>query len=213
MKLFNSVFFRFFLVGLIAIGFMVWAYHIQNPGSSQPQLDVFGPLNDNGTEHTVADFSFIDQTGKTVTQKDFEGKIFVSDFFFATCEGICPIMSGEMQRVAEHFKNEQRLKFLSHTVKPEEDSVEVLAEYATLHNADPSQWHFVTGDKAQLYEMARKSYLVTISEGDGGPQDFVHTQFFALVDTKRRIRGYYDGTDSVEVNRLLTDIGILLQEK
>lgn len=213
MKIFQSVFYRFFIVGLIVLGFMYWGYRISNPpGKNDIVLPVFGPEGEDGKGHFISDFSFIDQEGKKITQEDFSGKIYVADFFFAKCEGICPIMGDQMERVYKKFSSNDRIRFLSHTVKPEEDSVSVLFEYAKLHGAEPSIWHFVTGKKSEIYNMARASYLVTVSEGDGGPQDFVHTQFFALVDPQRRIRGYYDGTDSLEVDKLLSDIDLLLAE-
>lgn len=213
MKLFQSVFVRFFIVGLITLGFMIYAYTILNPEKDETELlPVYGPRNEDSTDHKIASFSFIDQEGKKVTEEDVNGKIYIADFFFTTCQGICPIMSGQMQRVYEHYKGDERIHFLSHSVKPVEDSVPVLAAYAKEHGADAKQWQFLTGDKKELYEMARKSYLVSVTEGNGGPEDFVHTQFFALVDPERRIRGFYDGTDSTEVNKLIDDIHVLLGE-
>ncbi len=192
---------------------MYWGYRISNPPRpKEAVLPVFGPPGDDNKGHFISDFSFTDQTGKEITQEDFRGKIYVTDFFFTRCEGICPVMSNQMERVYEKYSMDDRVRFLSHSVKPEEDSVVVLAEYAKQHGANPEIWHFVTGDKAALYAMARESYLVTVSEGDGGPEDMVHTQFFALVDPQRRIRGYYDGTDSLEVDKLIADLEILLRE-
>jgi protein SCO1/2 len=198
------------IITMIAIG---WAYNIltteRHPEHSLP---VYGEKEDDSTEHKIADWKFTDQTGKIISQKDLDGKIYVADFFFTTCEGICPKMSTQMERVAERFKGTELIHFLSHTVKPGEDSISVLKEYADFHHADPKQWHFVTGDKKDIYEMARKSYLSAASEGDGGPNDFVHTQFFTLIDQERRIRGFYDGTDSTEVNKLIDDIYVLMNE-
>lgn len=214
MKLVESVFFRFFLVGLITLGFMVWAYYIMNPEMKQAALlPIYGQKNDDSTDHKIADFSFTDQNGKQITQQDVAGKIYVADFFFTTCQGICPIMTGQMQRVYNHFQGDSLILFLSHSVKPQEDSVPVLAAYAKKHGADSRQWHFLTGNKQELYEMARKSYLVSLTEGDGSAADFVHTQFFALVDPERRIRGFYDGTDSTDVTKLIEDIHVLEEEQ
>ena len=117
-----------------------------------------------------------------------------------------------MERVNEKFKDEPTVMFLSHSVNPEFDTPDILKEYAEHHHADANRWHFVTGDKKQIYDLARQSYLVIATAGDGGPDDFVHTQNFALVDKQKRIRGYYDGTDSTEVNKLIDDITILLKE-
>ena len=162
--------------------------------------------------HTVQDFRFTDQTGKTITQKDFAGTIYVTDFFFTTCPGICPRMTKQMERVYQKYRNNGQVKFLSHTVNPKADSVPVLSNYADMHGADARQWHFVTGDKKELYDMARYGYFVTATEGDGGESDFVHTEKFVLVDPEKRIRGYYDGTDSAKVDELMKDMDILMAE-
>jgi protein SCO1/2 len=162
--------------------------------------------------HTIQDFSFTDQTGKTITPKDFAGKIYVTDFFFTTCPGICPKMTKQMERVYAKYKDNGQVLFLSHTVNPKLDSVPVLAEYAELHQADARKWHFVTGDKKELYDMARYGYFVTATEGDGGESDFVHTEKFVLVDKDKRIRGYYNGTDSTDVDKLMIDMNLLLSE-
>ena len=163
--------------------------------------------------HTVQKFSFTDQTGKTITEKNFKGKIYVADFFFTTCQSICPIMTNQMKRVVDAYKKEPAVMFLSHTVYPEHDSVSVLAEYAKNQSADASRWHFVTGSKKELYDMARKSYLLSTDSGDGGKSDFVHTQMFALVDVNSHVRGFYNGTDSSDVNKLIADIDRLLKTK
>ena len=160
--------------------------------------------------HAVQDFNFLDQQGRSITQKDVAGKIYVTDFFFTTCKSICPVMTGQMKRVYDTYKNNMDVKFLSHTVDPETDSVSVLAAYAQAKNADPDKWYFLTGNKKELYEVARKGYYLDAEQGDGGPDDFIHTPNFALIDKERHIRGYYDGTDSAEVNRLINDIEILL---
>ncbi len=162
------------------------------------------------SNHKVGNFSFINHEGKTITQKDLAGKIYVVDYFFTTCHSICPVMTSQMLRIYDEFKNEDRVRFLSHTVDPEIDSVNILAEYAKAKNVDPNRWYFVTGDKKELYDMARQSYYLDAEEGDGGPDDFIHTPNFALIDENKFIRGYYDGTDSAQVNMLINDIKILL---
>jgi protein SCO1/2 len=141
-----------------------------------------------------------------------KGRIVVADFFFTTCPTICPKMSVQMARVQEAFKDEDRLLLLSHSVTPELDSVPVLAEYAERHGADPARWRFLTGDRKQIYDLARKSYFAVLDEGDGGPDDFVHTENFVLVDGKGRLRGFYDGTSPKDVDRLIADIPKLLAE-
>jgi len=162
--------------------------------------------------HTVPDFSFVNQNGDEISQKTVEGKTYVADFFFTTCKSICPVMSKEIMKLCKVLKSDTSVVFLSHTVDPETDSIPQLKNYAMAHNADSKQWHFMTGDKKQLYEMARTGYYVTATEGDGGAEDFVHTQNFVLVDKYKQIRGYYDGTDSLEMNKLLKDIDLLKAE-
>jgi protein SCO1/2 len=164
-------------------------------------------------DHTIADFSLINQQGRVVSQKDFEGKIYVADFFFATCPGICPIMSSNISKLQKEFASEPRVMFLSHSVTPVMDSVPVLAEYATRYEANPDVWMLTTGDKQHIYELARKSYFAVLDEGDGGVQDFIHTENFMLVDSQRRIRGYYDGTSDNDMRRLADEIKILLEEE
>jgi protein SCO1/2 len=159
--------------------------------------------------HTIPPFAFTNQKGKTITDKDVEGKIRVVDYFFSTCQSICPIMSNQLERV---YKERPEVLILSHTVDPETDTPEVLDAYATKHGAEASRWMFLTGTKPALYEQARKGYLLDAQEGNGGEEDFIHTQNFALVDQKGRIRGYYDGTDSNQVSLLITDIGFLINE-
>ncbi|MBK6985217.1 MAG: SCO family protein [Bacteroidetes bacterium] len=157
-------------------------------------------------------FLFINQYGENVTEETVKGKIYVTDFFFTTCQSICPIMSTELERVYKQFANRNDVLILSHTVSPEEDSVNVLMDYATLHGVKDKRWLFLTGDKKHLYDMARTSYLLNMEEGNGDEDDFIHTQNFALVDKENRLRGFYDGTDSIEVSRLITDMNLLLEE-
>jgi protein SCO1/2 len=161
----------------------------------------------------VGPFSFVDQTGTTVTQADFAGKIYITDFFFTTCQSICIPMGKNMSALAKTLKDKPDVLFLSHTVHPENDSVPVLAEYARLHQADPKQWHLVTGDKKSLYDMARFQYFIDATVGNGGPEDFLHSDKFTLVDKQSYIRGYYDGTLPSEMERLKKDITLLEEEE
>ncbi len=204
---------------IIAAGVFIYAIFIYDTEKPARYLPVFGEKSyesKNGkidtAYHTIQNFSFIDQDGKTVTQKDVDGSIYVTDFFFTTCHSICPIMSTQMERVYNKFYGNPEVKFLSHTVDPEIDTVEQLKSYALKHNADAQQWMFVTGDKTALYDVARTSYLLDAQQGDGGPDDFIHTQNFALIDKDKRIRGFYDGTDTSEINQLIKDIDLLLAE-
>ncbi len=163
--------------------------------------------------HSIAPFKFINQDGIYITEKNYEGKIYVADYFFTTCKSICPKMANELQRVQEKFQYTNGLvQILSHTVNPENDSVPVLKAYSEMIHADTKMWNFVTGDKKELYDMARYSYLVNAMTGDGGPDDFIHSEFFVLIDKEKHIRGIYDGTNIKEVNNLLDDIKVLIAE-
>ena len=162
--------------------------------------------------HSIPAFRFIDQDGRSVNQSVVKNKVYVADFFFTTCQTICPVMSKQLDRVYKAYSDNPQVMILSHTVDPETDSPEQLKKYALDLNANTSRWIFLTGEKADLYRQARTGYLLNADEGDGGHEDFIHTQNFALVDKKGRIRGFYDGTLTDEVDQLITDIGFLLQE-
>ncbi len=159
--------------------------------------------------HKVADFSLVNQNGETITQEDYKDKIYVADFFFTTCLTICPIMTKNMGEVQEAIKDDPNIMLLSHSVTPQIDTVAQLKRYALEKGVIDSKWNLVTGDKKQIYELARKSYLAVKNDGDGGPFDMIHTENFILVDKEKRIRGFYDGTDREEMDRLLSDIKIL----
>ncbi|GAB4131707.1 MAG: hypothetical protein Fur0041_02400 [Bacteroidia bacterium] len=196
-----------------------WYYFGDNKPSLR-SLPYYNPIHEGvrsqtapGDNHKVKDFKLLDQTGDTVTRKDFANTINVVDFFFTTCRGICPKMTSQMGRVYEKYKGNKEIKFLSHTVNPENDSVAVMAAFAKEHNIDNSQWYLLTGDKPQLYDLARTSYLISDTKGDGGKEDFVHSQNFTLVDKNGFIRGIYNGIDSADVDRLMIEIDILLKEK
>lgn len=159
--------------------------------------------------HTVADFSLINQNGDTITQADYADKIYIADFFFTTCPSICPIMTENMVYLQEQFAGDNQVFLLSHSVTPEIDSVAQLRRYADEKGVLDEKWNLVTGDKKQIYRLARKSYMAVKTDGDGGPYDMIHTENFILVDRKKRIRGTYDGTKREEMDRLLEDIEIL----
>lgn len=162
--------------------------------------------------HAIQPFSFINQFNDTVTEKVIENKIYVADFFFATCQSICPKMSSQLVHVQTAFKNDKDVLILSHTVNPSHDTVEVLNGYAQGYGAIKNKWHFLTGNKKALYDLARYSYLVNALEEDGSAEGFLHSELFILVDAQKRIRGFYDGTDSVAVVKLISDITLLKQE-
>ena len=163
--------------------------------------------------HTIADFSLINQNGKTVTQDTYNNKIYIADFFFTTCQTICPIMTDHMVILQNQLKLDPDVMLLSHTVTPEIDSVAQLKKYALNKGVLDSKWNLVTGDKKEIYQLARKSYLAVKSNSDGGEYDMIHTENFILIDQKKRIRGYYDGTLEEDIESLLNDIDILKQEQ
>lgn len=189
-------------------------------------------INDN-----LQDFSFINQNGKNITQRDIEGKVYVVEYFFTTCKGICPKMNANMRRVFDAYKDEPGFMILSHTCMPETDSVPVMKAYETKMltgklNTNPdgsykiindtnqipqtTNWQFLTGDKSSLYKMARQSYMIDNNKPDSTQlikDEFIHTQFFALVDKQQRLRGIYDGLQNTEIEKLITDIKGLLKEK
>ena len=196
------------------------AYFIQN---SEDQLPIYNPADINPSlvdesvrnvdhNHRIQTFSLINQLGDTITEKNFEGKIYVADFFFTRCMGICPKMTKQMDRAANELADEKEVMFLSHSVTPVSDSVPVLADYAELYGANPEQWMLVTGDKKEIYDLARKFYFAVTTEGTGDSTDFIHTENFVLIDKEKRIRGFYDGTLSTDVDQLIDDIRTLQKE-
>ncbi len=200
------------LVPAAFIGFYFYGKKEQKPIRT---LAYFGPKNTKIKDtlyHTIPPFFFINQYGNKVTENEVKGKIYVTDFFFTTCKSICPIMSNELERVYKKFNSRNDFLILSHTVDPETDSIRQLLEYSKFHGVKDDKWWFVTGEKKHLYELARKGYLLNAEEGNGGEEDFIHTQNFALIDKERHIRGFYDGTDSIEINRMIIDINILFDE-
>ena len=184
---------------------------IYNPADVNPEL-VDSTIQYKSKYHTIADFSFINQNGDTITQKNYEGKIYVADFFFTTCGSICPKMSTNLADVQKAVLNNPKVMLLSHTVFPEVDSVSVLKAYAVKYGVVDSKWNLVTGDKKEIYTMARKSYLAVKLGRPDQLYDMVHTENFVLVDQKRRVRGFYDGTKKEDITRLLEDIDFLSKE-
>lgn len=162
--------------------------------------------------HKIAPFSLTNQNGATITQKAYENKIYVADFFFTTCPTICPKMTANMGLLQEALKENDQVGLLSFSVTPQIDSVAQLKKYALEKGVIDSKWNLLTGDKKQIYELARKSYLAVKNDGDVGPHDMIHTENFVLVDPEKRIRGFYDGTDTVAMETLLSDIELLQQE-
>ena len=163
--------------------------------------------------HKIDNFSLINQNNEIITNENYDGKIYIADFFFTTCPGICPIMKENMIVLQDEFINDDDVLLLSHTVTPEIDSVHVLKKYSLDKGVVDSKWNMVTGDKKQIYNLARKSYLVAEDIESPTQYDMIHTENFVLVDSKRRIRGFYDGTDNDVMDNLISDIKILKKEE
>ncbi|MEC4048089.1 SCO family protein [Flavobacterium sp. SUN046] len=193
---------------------------IYNPSDVNPEM-VDSTIQFIARDHTIADFKFTNQNGKTITQKDYEGKIYVADFFFTTCGSICPKMTNNMVWLQDHLKNNPKVLLLSHSVTPDIDSVPVLKQYALKKGVIDSKWNLVTGNKKDIYYIARQSYLAVKTGKPSEMYDMVHTENFVLVDAKRRIRGFYDGTNLdgptepgiKNVKQLLEDINWLSAEE
>ena len=184
---------------------------IFNPADVNPKL-VASELLHVRRNHTVGDFKLINQNGETVTQENYKDKIYIADFFFTRCLTICPVMTNNMALLQQEFLKDDEIMFLSHSVTPVMDSVPVLRAYADTKGVVDEKWNITTGPKKHIYNLARKSYFAVLDEGDGGLQDFIHTENFILVDKKRQLRGFYDGTDSEDMQRLIQDIKILKKE-
>lgn len=186
-----------------------------NKPAHQLLLPVYGAknaMNGDTVYHTIGSFALTNQYGESITEKNMAGKTVVANFFFATCQSICPQMSKNMIEVQKTFENDDSLLILSHSVNPLHDTVEVLNKYSIAYGAKKGKWHFLTGDKKTIYDLAKNSYLVNAVEDDGTPEGFLHSELFLLVDSKGRIRGMYDGTDMIQVKKLIEDIKTLKKE-
>ncbi|TVZ52871.1 SCO family protein [Dokdonia sp. Hel_I_53] len=184
-----------------------------------PQLPIYQPemvekslvdttLQDVKKYHRIADFELTNQNNKIITQDFYKDKIYVADFFFTTCQDICPIMTEHMVEIQNKLKDDPSVLLLSHTVIPEYDTPEILKAYAVEKGVDDTKWNLVTGPREQIYTLARKSYLA-VKDIPGEENEMVHTENFMLIDKKKQIRGYYDGTSSESIEQLLEDIEIL----
>ncbi len=162
--------------------------------------------------HRIPDFAFVNQLGDTVTQKNVEGKIYVTDFFFTTCPTICPVMKKQMVKVYDKFKGNDQVMILSHTIDPEHDTPQVLKTFAADLGIEGTQWQFLTGPKEKIYEIGQGSYLVTAKEDAEAEGGYIHSGAFILIDKEHRVRGMYDGTTEEGTEKLMKDIDILLSE-
>jgi protein SCO1/2 len=184
---------------------------IYQPGMVSEEL-VDSTIQHKMKYHTIADFSLINQNGETITEETYKDKIYVADFFFTTCPTICPIMTDHMYQIQKEIINDDDVMLLSHSVTPKIDSVPQLKKYAKEKGVIDRKWNLVTGDKKQIYELARKSYLAVKTQGNGDEYDMIHTENFMLIDKKRQIRGFYDGTNPEDIDQLLEDIETLKSE-
>ena len=220
MELFSkSILLRIAIIGVISIIGILVIYPFMQPrrlkiyAPSDMNPDLVDPeLQKLGKKHTVRHFSLINQDGEKITENNYEGKIYVADFFFTTCKSICIHTSEQMKRLQDKFIDDEEIMLLSHTVNPEIDNIETLKEYAIKKGALSSKWNLVTGDKSEIYSLARRSYFAATSQGYRGADDFIHTQNFVLVDKEKRLRGFYDGTNPREIDRLIRDIRTLKLE-
>ena len=203
----------FLIFAIIAVSIF---YSILKP---KPSLPIYQPAEVNAKlvdtsivhkikYHTISDFNLINQNGDTITQDFYNDKIYVADFFFTTCQSICPIMTKNMKEIQEKLINDKEILLLSHSVTPEIDSVVQLKKYAIANEINDHKWNLVTGDKKQIYNLARKSYLA-VEDSPLGDYDMIHTENFMLIDKNKQIRGFYNGTLDAEITRLLADIEIL----
>lgn len=214
-----------FLLVFIITGITL-TYFFTRP--KERKLPVINPIDINeelvdstmlriGYGHKIAPFFFRNQDGQLIGLKNLKSKVFVAEYFFTSCKTICPVMTMQMKRVQDAYSKEKDFVIISFTVDPDTDTVEQLKQYASQQGAISGKWHFLTGEKDSLYTLARKSFFVlkpaeAENVGDAG-SDFIHTNNFVLVDRKQRIRGYYDGTSQKDTDRLIRDIGRLLEEK
>ena len=202
-----------FLLSFFILLSAVFMTYYHSVSREQPKsLPVLGEQG-----HKIRQFAFVNQLGDTVRKEDVSGKIYVVEYFFTTCKGICPKMNENMAEVFQAFRGNNDVMILSHTVDPKKDTVQAMHDYSLRYEADPKQWLFLTGDKKELYDMARYSYLVTAAEETDDTvdieSDFIHTDRFVLVDGDGQIRGQYTGTDKAAVKQLIADIKELLKEK
>jgi protein SCO1/2 len=196
------------VIGIGYIAYIIGTIYKENSAPSY-SLAYYSRKGESKEPYTVPDFQFTDQNNQPVTLAQFKNRIWVTDFFFTTCQGICPVMKTNMKQVLDAFKGNERVKFLSHTVQPEYDSVPVLKAFSRQYGDNDGQWYFVTGDKKALYDQARNAYFIAEPTKASIEEDFVHSQLFALIDQQGKIRGYYDGTDSSEIRKLISDIKFL----
>lgn len=216
LKQFKFFFIALSILSVIIISVMYSILDVEQPLPIYQPNRIDASLVDSSIQHqrkyhTIADFSLVNQNGELITQEDYKDKIYVADFFFTTCQTICPIMTDQMHRIQEEILNDDEVLLLSHSVTPEIDSVAQLKRYAIEKGVNDQKWNLVTGDRKQIYDLARKSYLV-VKHDDSEDYGMVHTENFALIDKDRQIRGLYNGISPASVDSLLQDIKKLKKE-
>ena len=208
-----------FLVVFSIVGITVF-YQLM---SQEERLKIYNPIDINPRlvdisvknlkkNHSISDFELTNQNGKKITNTTYENKIYIADFFFTRCQTICISMAYNMSELQEYYKDDNDIMFLSHSVTPTIDSVSVLKEYAIKKGVIDEKWNITTGSKSHIYDLARKNYFAVLDEGSGDENDFIHTEQFVLIDKERRIRGFYDGTEIEDMNKIKKDITILKRE-
>jgi protein SCO1/2 len=165
------------------------------------------------SDHHISNFILTNQDARKFELDSVQNKIIITDFFFSHCPSICPVMTKNMQSLQSEMKIDTALLFLSISVDPERDSSEQLKNYCNQRKIDNYNWHFLTGQKQMIYKLARNSFRIVATDGDGGPSDFIHSEKFVLLDKLKRIRGYYDGTNKKDIQQLIIDIKKLKNEK
>lgn len=184
---------------------------VYNPIDVNPRL-VDASVKNVQKNHKISSFELINQNGEIITNDNYKDKIYIADFFFTRCQTICIAMAYNMSELQEYYKNDDDIMFLSHSVTPVIDSVSVLKEYALKKGVIDGKWNVTTGPKKHIYDLARKSYFAVLDEGNGDENDFIHTEQFVLIDKERRIRGFYDGTNKEDMQKLKDDIKVLKKE-
>lgn len=214
--------YKYFAIGFLLLSAVIITIFYSILKVEKP-LPIYQPVNVDTTlvdstiqhvkkYHKISDFELVNQNGKTITQEDYKNKIYVADFFFTTCQTICPIMTDHMFEIQNTILDDDEVMLLSHSVTPVIDSIPQLKKYAKLKGVNDAKWNLVTGNKKQIYELARKSYLAVKSIGNGDQYDMIHTENFMLIDKKRQIRGFYNGTSPTAIDSLLQDIKKLKKE-
>ncbi|WP_026463109.1 SCO family protein [Adhaeribacter aquaticus] len=212
------------ILGILLLVPIFFYFFLRIFGSNQYHLRTFFPVIDENTEEPVVqngdtlfqkvpDFKLTSQTGKSISQADLDNSVYVANFFFASCKDVCKKMSTQLSRVQEAFLQDPSVKIVSYTVDPERDSVGTLRKYAQTYDADSTKWYFLTGPKPAIYQLAQQGYKLAVMEAPSVTPDFIHSEKFILVDKQKHVRGIYDGTKPEDVDRLITEIRLLLKEK